>query len=46
MPLTEEEEKQKIKKDVIEIMRTIGLVCFDIDAATTPELESEIQGEG
>ncbi|KKN03090.1 hypothetical protein LCGC14_1111170 [marine sediment metagenome] len=46
MPLSEEEEAEKIKATVKEILRTAGIVCFDMDDATGPELEEIIQGGG
>lgn len=46
MPLSGEEEKQVIKNDVMEICRLAGFICYDMDEATSPELEEQIKGEG
>ena len=47
MPLSEEEETTRVMKQrVMEILRTAGVVCYDVDDVTTTELDERILGEG
>jgi len=42
-----EEEAERIKKIILEFLRTMGIVAFDMsECGLTPELEEQVKGRG